>query len=310
VRRTKIIEKTHTRTRAASPVLASGIARAAFGAALVGLAALSPALAADELAKAEKIVSIGGDVTEIVYALGEGERLVARDTTSSFPAEALDLPDVGYMRALSPEGVLSVKPDGILAIDGSGPPQALDVLKAAGVSMVSVHEGYDRQAILDKIVAVGGALGVQDKAASLADKVAGDLDAAVAEARALDRKTKVIFVLSLQGGRVLASGEGTAAAGVLRLAGLTNAIEGFSGYKQISDEAIIAAAPDAILMIDRGEGHAVAPEAVFANPALAQTPAGRDKRLVRMDGLYLLGFGPRTAKAVRDLSAKLAADGL
>jgi iron complex transport system substrate-binding protein len=167
--------------------------------------------------------------------------------------------------------------------------------------MVSVHEGYDRQAILDKIVAVGGALGVQDKAASLADKVAGDLDAAVAEARALDRKTKVIFVLSLQGGRVLASGEGTAAAGVLRLAGLTNAIEGFSGYKQISD---------AILMIDRGEGHAVAPEAVFANPALAQTPAGRDKRLVRMDGLYLLGFGPRTAKAVRDLSAKLAADGL
>lgn len=83
-----------------------------------------------------------------------------------------------------------------------------------------------------------------------------------------------------------------------------------SGYKQLSDEAVIAAAPDVVLMIDRGGDHSVDPAELFSHAALSQTPAGQNQRLVRMDGLFLLGFGPRTAQAVRDLSSRLAADGL
>ena len=108
----------------------------------------------------------------------------------------------------------------------------------------------------------------------------------------------------------MGAGSDTAAAGILELAGLTNAITGMIGYKQLRDEAVIAAAPDVVLMIDRGAGHVVDPEELFSNAALSQTPAGREHRLVRMDGLFLLGFGPRTAEAVRDLSSRLAADGL
>ncbi|HEY4193548.1 MAG TPA: ABC transporter substrate-binding protein, partial [Mesorhizobium sp.] len=78
-----------------------------------------------------KIASIGGSITEIVFALGEQDRLVARDSTSVYPQEAFKLPDVGYMRQLSPEGVLSVDPSGILALQGSGPKEAIDVLKKA-----------------------------------------------------------------------------------------------------------------------------------------------------------------------------------
>jgi iron complex transport system substrate-binding protein len=103
----------------------------------------------------------------------------------------------------------------------------------------------------------------------------------------------------------MASGTGTAADGIIRLAGAVNAIDGFRGYKQLSDEAVLAARPDAILMMSGGAPGGASDQEVLAQPAVAATPAGASKTLIRMDGLYLLGFGPRTASAVRDLSTKL-----
>jgi iron complex transport system substrate-binding protein len=94
---------------------------------------------------------------------------------------------------------------------------------------------------------------------------------------------------------------------MIRLAGGVNAVSGFQGYKQLTDEAVIEAAPDLVLMMDRG-GPGVAEADPLASAAIAATPAGRSKNLVRMDGLYLLGFGPRTAAAVRDLSQSLYGD--
>ena len=129
-----------------------------------------------------KLVTIGGAITEIVYALGEEGRLVARDATSMYPEEALKLPDVGYMRALSPEGVIAVNPTAILAVEGSGPADALAVLKSAGIPFELVPEGYDRAAILKKIDVVGNFLGVPEKAKELEAKVGADLDTAIADA--------------------------------------------------------------------------------------------------------------------------------
>lgn len=276
----------------------------------MGFMAAGPVYSSDRLPEnADRIVAIGGSLTEIVYALGEQDRLVARDSTASFPAEALSLPDVGYMRALSPEGVLSVKPDGILAIEGSGPPEAVSVLASAGVPFVTVPEGYSGEAIQQKIRAVGTALGVDGKAEALSQKVAADLESAVADAHKQNRTTRVLFVLSYAGGRVLASGTGTAADAIIQMAGAQNAIDGVPGYKQLNEEAITAANPDVILMMERhGDGNAASD--ILANAAIAQTPAGQNKRLIRMNGLYLLGFGPRTASAVRELSDDLADFGL
>lgn len=276
----------------------------------MGFMASGPVYSSDRLPEdAERIVAIGGSLTEIVFALGEQDRLVARDSTASYPEEALALPDVGYMRALSPEGVLSVKPDGILAIEGSGPPEAVSVLASAGVPFVTVPEGYSGEAIRQKIKSVGAALGVSEKAEALSMKVGADLDKAVAEAHERDRKVRVLFVLSYAGGRVLASGSGTAADAIIQMAGAQNAIDGVHGYKQLNEEAITAANPDVILMMER-HGDENSASNILANDAIAQTPAGQEKRLIRMNGLYLLGFGPRTASAVRDLSGELAAFGL
>ncbi|WP_346894222.1 ABC transporter substrate-binding protein [uncultured Roseibium sp.] len=276
----------------------------------MGFMAAGPVYSSDRLPEsADRIVAIGGALTEIIYALGEQDRLVARDSTASFPAEVLSLPDVGYMRALSPEGVLSVKPDGILAIEGSGPPEAVSVLASAGVPFVTVPEGFSGEAIQQKIRAVGTALGVDGKAEALSSQVAADLAEAVSEAHKLNRTTRVLFVLSYTGGRVLASGTGTAADAIIRMAGAKNAIEGVPGYKQLNEEAITAAHPDVILMMER-HGDEKAASEILANAAIAQTPAGQNKRLIRMNGLYLLGFGPRTASAVRELSDDLADFGL
>lgn len=257
---------------------------------------------------ASRIVAIGGSITEIIYALGEQDRLIARDSTSIYPPQALDLPDVGYMRALSPEGVLSVDPGLIVALEGSGPPEAVEVLEKASVAMVTVPESFDRDGIVEKIRVVGEALGVEDKAAKLAEEVDADIRAAEQATAGVGERRKVLFVLSMQGGRILASGAGTAADGIIAMAGGVNAVTGYEGYKQLTDEAVIEAAPEVILAMDRGGDHAAGAEQLLDHPAIAATPAGQSGAIVRMDGAYLLGFGPRAASAARDLSAALYGD--
>lgn len=285
------------------------------GLALAAALALLPAAGgarADDgaavFADTARIAAIGGSVTEIVFALGEESHLVARDSTSLYPEAALKLPDLGYMRQLSPEGVLSVNPTGILALQGAGPAEAIEVLKRASIPYIEVPETFDHEGILTRIRAVGKALGVEAKADRLAAEVDARLKAAESRTADVKERKRVLFVLSLAGGKVLASGSGTAADGMIRLAGGVNAVEGYEGYKQLSDEAIVTARPDIVLIMDRA-GPGIAEEELFSNAAIAQTPAGAARKVVRMDGGYLLGFGPRTADAVDDLAAALYGGG-
>ncbi|MGQ2902193.1 MAG: heme/hemin ABC transporter substrate-binding protein [Neoaquamicrobium sediminum] len=275
----------------------------------VALAVLGSPLRAQDY-DASRIVAIGGSVTEIIYALGEEERLIARDTTSVFPEAALELPDVGYIRQLSPEGVISVDPSLIIALEGSGPPEAVEVLEKASIPMVTVPDRYDREGILEKIRIVGDVLDVEDKAAALSAETDADLKAAEQATADIAERKKVLFVLSLQGGRILASGTNSAADGIISMAGGVNAVTEYEGYKQLTDEAVIEAAPDVILAMDRGGDHETQANDLLSHPAIAATPAAKTGSVVRMDGAYLLGFGPRTAAAVRDLSAALYGDAL
>ena len=254
-----------------------------------------------------RIISIGGAVTEIVYALGQEDRLAGRDRTSTYPAEATALPDIGYMRALAPEGVLSVSPDLIISVEGAGPPETIDVLRSAKVEMVEIPEHYTRDGIISKIRAVGAALDQDEAADQLASQVGQDIDRAhqAAIEAANGKPQRVLFVLSTQGGKITASGTGTSADGIIRLAGGVNAVSEFESWKEMSPEAVSIAAPDVILMMSRGGDHGAATEELLSMPAIALTPAGQNRRVVRMDGLHLLGFGPRTASAITELSQAL-----
>ncbi|KIQ03229.1 hemin ABC transporter substrate-binding protein [Agrobacterium tumefaciens] len=255
--------------------------------------------------QAKRIVALGGTVTEILYALGAGDRIVARDSTSSYPADALLKPDVGYMRALSSEGILSQKPDLILSEDGAGPADVIGILKASEVPMVTIDTPPEGRAIAPKIEAVGAAVGLEDKAKVLAAQVDADLAVLAKDVASVgDKKKRVLFVLSTAGGRIMAAGKDTEAAAIIEMAGGINAAQDITGYKPLTDEAVIAAAPDVVLTMQRGS-HAANPDEVFGFPAFQSTPAAASKSLISMDGLYLIGFGPRTPAAGRELAAKL-----
>lgn len=285
---------------------------ASFAAALFAATfATAPSFAGDlhKFADTSRLVSIGGSLTEIFYELGAEDALVARDQTALYPEAALSLPDVGYMRALAPEGVLSVNPSGLLVIEGSGPPEALEVLAYAGVEYQTVPEGYSAEGVLTKVRAVGQALGLDERAEALAQKLEADFTALKARTGSIAAPKKVLFILSNQGGQIQASGTGTAANGIIALAGAENAITEYEGYRPLSEEAITAAAPDAILLMDRGGDHGATETDLLEHPAIALTPAGQNKAIYRMDGAYLLGFGPRTAAAASELADLLEGKG-
>jgi iron complex transport system substrate-binding protein len=255
----------------------------------------------------KRIIAIGSSITEIVYALGQQDRLVGRDRTSTYPTEVLELPDIGYRRSLSPEGVLSVEPDLILALEGSGPPDAIAVLQQAGVQYITIKDEFSLDGVIEKIQTVGAVLGVDDAAEDLVTQTKRQLSqaqTAAHNAAASDPK-RVLFILSTQDNRITVGGVDTQADSIIRLAGGVNAADSVSGYKALTPEAMASAAPDVILMMDRQGNHDTEDHALFSLPSIKLTPAGRNKRLIRMQGAFLLGFGPRTASAISDLSAAL-----
>jgi iron complex transport system substrate-binding protein len=255
--------------------------------------------------EAKRIVSVGGTITEILYDLGAQDRIVARDSTSFYPADANSKPDVGYMRQLSAEGILGQKPDLILMEEGSGPPPVLEILKASEVPMVVIPTPPKADKIGQKIRDVGAAVGLSDKAEALAKKTEDGLKAVAADVTKISGgKKKVLFVLSISNGRLMAGGADTEAGAIIEMAGGVNAAPTINGYKPLSDEAVIASAPDVILSMSRGD-HSITPEQMFALPSMQTTPAAANKALVSMDGLVLLGFGPRTPEAARALAAKI-----
>lgn len=278
---------------------------AILGLAVALLGALSGQVSAENKSKPDLVV-LGGELTEIVYLLGQQHRMVARDTTSTYPASVMKLPDVGYVRRLSPEGVLSVAPKMIISKEGAKPVETIDILKAANVKFIEVPDGNSAEGVARKISIVGDALGVPDKAKALAAKVQGEIDAAANKAaKAVTKPKRVLFVLSVIGGKVMAGGRGTGADAVIKLAGGVNVMDSFDGYKPVSDEAIIAARPDVIMMMKRRGMLSVSDEAVFALPAIKLTPAGTTKSMLRVDGLKFLTFGPRVGEAVTELSSAL-----
>lgn len=253
-----------------------------------------------------RVVSVGGAVTEIVYALGAQERLVAVDTTSQYPPRALKtLPNVGYMRALSAEGILSLRPTLILAMEDAGPPAQIKLLRAAGVPLVIVPKDPTPHGVVSKFALVGKALGQSGRAARLAAAFKRDMAALAAAIEGAKARPRVIFVLSIGRGAPLAAGRETAAEGIIALAGGVNAVAGYDLYKPITPESAVEARPDVILVTRRTAQLLGGTGKILARADLRNTPAGRNKRIIAMNGLFLLGFGPRTPAAVRALAAKL-----
>ncbi|HWA47540.1 MAG TPA: ABC transporter substrate-binding protein [Dongiaceae bacterium] len=251
------------------------------------------------------IVSIGGDVTEIVYALGAGDRVIAVDITSREPRVARDLPQVGYLRQLSAEPILSLSPKLILAIADSGPLPVLDQLKAAGACLVLVPDDHSTDGVIKKVEAVAGAIGREAEGAALKAKLAADFAALQSAVAGLQEQPNVLFLFSVGQGAPMVGGLKTSADSIIRLAGGRNAIQDFTDFKPVSSEGMIASKPDALLVTDLTLEKMGGVEGLLQRTDVAQTPAAKARRVVAMDSLLLLGFGPRTPQAIRDLAVAL-----
>lgn len=258
-----------------------------------------------KIENASRIISIGGAITEILYTMGLEERIIGVDTTSLFPPRALkEKPNVGYMRQLSPEGVLGLGPTLVLANDGAGPKEAVAVLESAAVPFVRVPDHFTAEGILERIRLVAAATGVQARGECLAKDVERGLSRLASLRTHIGKPARVMFILSFTNGKPMVAGRNTAADGIIKLAGGVNVITEFEGYKMISDEAVVAARPDAILGMERAN-FKMTPSEIFEHAAFALTPAAERKSYISMGGLYLLGFGPRTAQAATDLALAL-----
>lgn len=255
--------------------------------------------------KAPRIVSVGSALTEVFYALGAENLLVGVDTTSLYPPQAKSLPQVGYMRALSAEGVLSLKPTLIMATTGAGPASTFDQLKATGIEVVILPDRYDYDSVVKKIEAVGKATGKVAEADALIARGQADMKALSNRLASTPNKPRVLFLMSMSGGAPQAAGRDTAADGIIRLAGGVNAIDGYSGYRPLTPEAVIASRADYILVPRQSVESLGGADKVLDQPAIRQTSAGRAGKLLQFDILLLLGFGPRTPQAATELAAAL-----
>ena len=265
-----------------------------------GLGTLSAA--AEE---AKRVISVGGSITEIVYELGAGDRLVAVDTTSSYPPAAEALPDVGYMRQLAAEPILALEPDLLLLVEDAGPPATLDQLRAAGISIVTLPDQPTLDGIRQKVRQVAAAIELVDEGERLVARIEAAQRDVAAKLDSLPERPSVLFLLSVGTGAPLAAGTETSAAGIIEMAGGRNALTDFSGFRPLSPEAAAATRAEVVLVTERTLERLGGRDALLGRPELAASPAAADGRLVAMDGLLLLGFGPRTPQAVAELAEAL-----
>ncbi|SDL05008.1 iron complex transport system substrate-binding protein [Franzmannia pantelleriensis] len=255
-------------------------------------------------AQSPRTVVIGGDIAEIVTVLEADQSLVGRDDTSLYPPSLASLPSVGYLRQLSAEGVLSLRPERLVVSGQARPRETLRQLDASGVEVVTISAEPRLEEIPHKVMQVGEALDRETQATELAEQVR----ARVEEVAALPRLDQgpAMFLLSHAGTSPMAAGHGTAADSALSAAGIDNAFAAMPGYKVVSAEGLIAEAPSSVIVTRTGLDALGGSEALWRLPGMAMTPAGSSRRLVVCDDQALLGFGPRTPEAILALHRALA----
>lgn len=265
----------------------------------------SVALAGNSVAdQSPRVVSTAGSLTEIMYQLGVQDVLVGVDTTSLWPEEASELPQVGYQRALSAEGILSLAPTLVIATAEAGPAEVLQQIDGAGVQVKTFDHDYSLPALYGRIRQMGEWFDRSAEANELISQMQDDVTA-TQERTASGKKPKVVLLLGAEAGSSMAAGSDTAAQAMIEYSGGINALGDYSGYKPVNAEALIKAAPEYIIVVSHGDdGEEGLIDAVASLPGVELTPAGINRQFIVADALRFLGFGPRSTRAMLDMSAR------
>jgi iron complex transport system substrate-binding protein len=254
-----------------------------------------------------RIIPLNGDIAEIVFALGLGDNVVAVDTSATYPEDVNALPRIGYQRQLAAEGILALSPTLVIGNELAGPPEVLEQLESAGVTVVIFPDVTTIEGIPDKIQAIAAALGVPAAGEQLAAETLAEIEAAQELAASVDETRSAMFLYVRGATTQLIGGSGTTADAMIVASGATNAAAaaGIVDYQPMTAESLAAAQPDLLILLTAGLESVGGPEGLLEIPGVAQTPAAQNGAVIDFDDLYFLGFGPRTGEALHDLIVAL-----
>lgn len=255
-----------------------------------------------------RIVPLWGNLSEIVFSLGLGDRVVARDSSATF-GEAAGLPLVTRGHDVSAESVLSLRPTVVLAQTDTGPPEALDHIRNAGVPVLVLDTPNSVRDAVDRIALLAAALGVPGAGAALATRTQSDIDAVLADVPIVGTPPRVAF-LYLRGtaGVYLLGGPGSGADSMIEAAGGVDAGTAIgleNAFTPLTSEALVLAAPDVIMMTTTGLESVGGIDGLVQIPGIAQTRAGLDRRIVTVEDGLLFSFGARTPLAIAEIVRQL-----
>lgn len=250
-----------------------------------------------------RIVALNGDITEIIFALGLGDQLVAVDASSNYPAEANDVPNLGYQARLSAESIMAHRPTLVIANKDAGPAAVLDQVRAAGVEVVIIPTENTLATPVANIRTVASLVGAPERGEELAKELEAKIAAAAEQGQALPKQLRVMFLYLGSAQIQFAGGAGAPSNAMIVGAGAIDAgaEAGLRGYMPVTPEAMVAAQPDVIIVTDRGMATVGGVDGVLKVPGVALTPAGQNRNIIVFEDLYFIGMGPRTGDALLDL---------
>lgn len=248
-----------------------------------------------------RMITLGGNVTEIVYALGMGDSLVGTDISSRYPDRATQLPSVGYYRQLPVEGILRLRPEIILASEHAGPEHVLTQLQASGVRVIRVSDKPSIESLYERIEHLSQLLCKVEQGLLLQ----ADLTHSLTIAEQHPVKPESVMLLVMRAGKLLGAASQTHAAKIIELSGLVNVLEDQSGYRQISPEILSARQPAGLIVTRLSVQSMGGLDAVLQHPAIRLTPAAQNARAIELDDQLVQGIGLRLPLAIQAIKSGL-----
>ena len=254
-----------------------------------------------------KVVVAGGSLTEIIYFLNMESLLVGVDITSNFPEEAKSLPSVGYVRALSAEGILSLEPTLILGEDDTGPELVVKQIQNTGADLRIIEEDYTLKSIYKKLFCVAEILNYENEAEKIYNNKLKDQFTKLEKFSARNYKNpkKGLVILNMEGTSPIVAGRNTSGNGFIQMLGAQNVVNDFEGWKPVGSESIIELNPDFIVVTKRGLNNFSSMEQFIQKTSLNFTNAGNNGNIYAIEGMAMLGFGPRTVNEALTLASEI-----
>jgi len=249
-----------------------------------------------------RVVVAGGSIAEMLYALEAGELIVAVDSTANYLPETIDLPSVGYVRNLSAEGILALKPSLILGEHDMGPAEVLNQISSVEVEVKRIEERHSTQGIIDKFICIARVLDQEGAAREVLESQFVEIVTSLEKTNVASAVVpRAALILNFVDNQPIVAGANTSGDGLLRMAGAENVFSDVEGWKPLSRELLIAANPEHIVLTERALKSIGGLQGMLSDPLLASTDALSTDNVHAYGGMSLLGFGLQTLEVALSL---------